>query len=312
MTKPQEITKVLLIEDDEVQARILSSLLLTSDCCNFNVVVKNTLKDSLDYLKSEGCNVDAILLDLFLSNSKGVDTFLKVFETCQHVPIVIISGYEDIAFECISLGAQDYLIKPVPAKVITRSIKYAIERKRLLDKSKALEKKYKELVEVTKAAIYEIDFIKNKFVYVNDQMCQSTGWTKEELLEMNPVDILTPSSSQVFKNRLEDLSFGKFIPSNVEYQLKVKDGSTRWTLVTAKFKEDEKGNITGANVVAIDITNQKLAEEEARKKEELIFGQLEERIHRWRDEITISNKVTQENLQMISNEIKQIDSWSEG
>jgi two-component system sensor histidine kinase UhpB len=309
MAIPSELTKVLLIEDDENQLKILTHLLETNDCCKFSVVAKSTLKESIEYLISVDCNVDAVLLDLYLPNSQGVNTFLEVFKVCKSVPVVIISGYEDIAFKCISLGAQDYLIKPVPIKVITRSIRYSIERKKLLDITRKLEKKYRELVEVTKASIYEIDFKTNKFIYVNDQMCQSTGYTKEELYEMNPLDILTPSSLKEFEKRLESLSFGATIPASVEYELKVKDGSTRWALVTARFKEDKEGNIIGANVVAIDITNQKLAEEEARRKEEMIFSQLEDRIHKWREEISFSTKMTQANLQLISNEIQQIEEW---
>ena len=310
MTVSTKVTKVLLIEDDKDQAIMLEKLLLTNDCCKFEVVIKRTVKDSVEYLESVDCNVDAVLLDLFLPNGEGVDSFIKVHKACKHVPVVIISGHEEDAFECISLGAQDYLIKPVPIKIITRSIRYAIERKKLLDKTVTLEKKYKELIEVTKASIYEIDFRTNKFVYVNEQMCKDSGWSREELLEMNPFDILTEKSKEIFKERLGDLASGLFIQSSVEYELYLKDGGTRWALVTAQYKEDKEGNIIGANVVAIDITAQKLAEEEAKRKEELIFSQLEERIHRWKEEIVVSSKITQENLQLINAEIKQIEGWS--
>jgi PAS domain S-box-containing protein len=305
-----EAINVLYIEDDETQANMVSKLLSKSMCCSFNVICKEDLACSIEYLSDEKCEVDVILLDLMLPNSHGVHTFLEVHNKCPDIPIVIISGYEDIALQCITLGAQDYLVKPdISQRVLVRSLRYSIERKKLLDKSKNLEKKYRELVEVTRAAIYEIDFIQNKFTYVNEQMCKSTGWTREELLSMNPLEILTPSSRELFLERLKELEDGNFIEHSAEYELYIKSGGTRWALVTAKFKEDKDGSVVGANVVAIDITNQKLAEEEVQKKEDLIFSQLETRIHQWRNEITASTKVTRENLEVINNDIRMLDKF---
>ena len=51
---------------------------------------------------------------------------------------------------------------------------------------KQSEKQYREIVEATKAGIYEIDFVNDKFIYVNNVMCELTGWTREELLNMGP------------------------------------------------------------------------------------------------------------------------------
>ena len=292
--------RILYVEDDSAHADVITRMLEKISCADFVIEHRGDLKSSIDYLTSVNCNVDIVLLDLMLPNSRGVDTFLEVYKKCKKVPVVIISGHEDIAIECISLGAQDYLIKPeIPPKLLARSIEYSIERKKLQDR-------YRELVEVTRAAIYEIDFRKNRFVYVNDQVCKLTGYSREEFLSMNATDFLTDKSAQEFAERLEKLKYGEFIPHTYEYELKLKGGGTKWTLITAKYKEDVHGNVIGANVVAIDITEQKLAEQALKRKEEQIFDELEHKIQMWKDEIIEDTQLSKQKLQLISNDIKSM------
>ena len=64
-----------------------------------------------------------------------------------------------------------------------------------------------------------------------------------------------------------------------------KDGSRSWALITAQYIEDTNKNIIGAHVVAIDVTDRKMAEKAAKEKETFIFNELESRIQQWRTEI---------------------------
>lgn len=288
-----ETINVLYIEDDLLNAETTKQMLNESRKTKFNIVYKDSLKHGLEYLSSEckdseTCEVDIILLDLMLPNSRGVNTYKKIKKACEFLPVVIISGHEDIACECVKLGAQDYLLKDDTKhfRILVRSLKYAIERHKIKAKLYETKEKYRDLVEATHAAIYEIDFVNNKFIYVNDVMCDLTGWSREEFNEMNPVEPLTEESKKVWLQRYEALRRGDFIPSAVEYEINTKTGGTIWTLVTARYIENEDGLVIGARVVAIDITDKKIAQEEADRKEELIFSQLESRIKEWKEDIT--------------------------
>jgi len=91
-------------------------------------------------------DIDVILLDLDLPDSHGVDTFTKVYAQAQEKPIVVLTGLADetVGVKAVSGGAQDYLVKgQVDGNLISRSIRYAIERKRmeqeLMEKTKKLE-----------------------------------------------------------------------------------------------------------------------------------------------------------------------------
>jgi PAS domain-containing protein len=85
--------------------------------------------------------------------------------------------------------------------IIAPIISYAVVRVAVrLAKSEAAlresEEKYRQLVNHAPAGIYEIDFNQGKFVSVNDVICEYTGYTRQELLTMSALDILTEDSQQ--------------------------------------------------------------------------------------------------------------------
>ena len=71
---------------------------------------------------------------------------------------------------------------------------------------KESEEKYRHLFKNAPAGIYEIDFESVRFVNVNDIMCKYTGYSEEEFLSMNPLDLLSKESKNLYIGRLEKLS----------------------------------------------------------------------------------------------------------
>jgi signal transduction histidine kinase/DNA-binding response OmpR family regulator len=123
--------KVLLIEDDPAYALMIEEVLSHVQESRFQVETADTLSAGLERLKAGG--IDICLLDLALSDSSGLDTFVKTHSSNPHVPIVVLSGLDDetLALEAVARGAQDYLVKgEVDSKLLVRTARYAIERKR--------------------------------------------------------------------------------------------------------------------------------------------------------------------------------------
>ena len=90
------------------------------------------LSKGLDQLVTGG--IDAVLLDLGLPDSQGLNTFEKIHEAAKQVPILILTGFNDdaVALEAVRRGAQDYLIKgKFDAELLIRAISYAVEREKL-------------------------------------------------------------------------------------------------------------------------------------------------------------------------------------
>ena len=148
-----------------------------------------------------------------------------------------------------------------------KSLKIEItERKEAELKLKEGERKYRLLFVNAPAGMYEIDFINNKFISVNEVLCVYTGYTEHEFLSMNPLDLLTEESQNIFIDRLEKLSAGGKPTDNieynsVEYNVQKKDGQELCVLLISDFVY-ENGQITGARVVVHNITDRKKAEEE--------------------------------------------------
>jgi PAS domain S-box-containing protein len=263
------MVRVLVIEDEPRSVDLFEEFLSKEGLNRFIITKASTLSQGLFELHQK--KFDVILLDLVLPNGRGIEVFNKVFLLARNTPIVVTAVDEDknTALEAVRSGAQDYLIKKnLTDQLLRRSLRYAIERKKLEICKIEKERRLKRIVESTKAAIYELDFINDKFTYVNNVCCEQTGYSKEEFLSMHVADILTPDSIEKWLKRFQDLAEGKEVQASTEYEIIKKDGSTSWVLISAEYIRDEQNKITGANVVALDITPQRKAQEEAKRYQE--------------------------------------------
>jgi len=124
--------RVLLIEDDPAYARLIETLLEEEVGGGYDVERASRLEEGLDRLKAG--NIDAVLLDLTLPDSKGLDTFVRACDAAPGVPIVVLTGFDDeqLALDAVKRGAQDYLVKGnAENDTLARSLRYAIERNRM-------------------------------------------------------------------------------------------------------------------------------------------------------------------------------------
>lgn len=133
---------VLLVEDNPGDAHLIRHMLVQHPQGRFVLAHEETLSASLKRLLDGG--IDVVLLDLSLPDCEGLDTFLKTHACAPATPVVVLTGTdnEDLATQAMREGAQDYLLKgQVDSHLLTRSIRYAVERQHLLT---ALEKERQE------------------------------------------------------------------------------------------------------------------------------------------------------------------------
>ncbi len=122
----------LLVVEDDPQAVALIREMLNSRSARFEVEATGTLKEALDGLTAT--KYDAILLDLSLPDSEGIQSFRTIQAKDPDVPVLVLTGHsdEDMAILAVQEGAQDYLIKGrVDGSLLSRAILYAIERARI-------------------------------------------------------------------------------------------------------------------------------------------------------------------------------------
>ena len=140
------------------------------------------------------------------------------------------------------------------------------------------ESKYRQLVQFAPAGIYEFDMEQLKFINVNDVMCEYTGYTREEFLNLNPFDLLLEESVEILKKLLEEVASGNQNPVPVEYKIRGKNNREFWVLVNSKFFF-ENGKPRRAMAVVHDMSEiRKTEEEKARLEAQLRQAQKMEAI----------------------------------
>jgi two-component system cell cycle sensor histidine kinase/response regulator CckA len=137
---------VLLIEDNIDDAVLIQLYLSSAMKVPHEVKHADRLSEGLELLKNGG--VDVVLLDLGLPDGEGLSTFEKVHAQAPGVPVIVLTGHDDddLAVEAVQKGAQDYLVKgKVDGSLVGRSIRYAIERQKLLTQIEQSAKEIKTL-----------------------------------------------------------------------------------------------------------------------------------------------------------------------
>jgi len=135
------------------------------------------------------------------------------------------------------------------------------ERKRSEKSLRASEERYRHLIANAPAGIFEVDLSTLRFISVNEVMCHVSGYTKEEFLSLDPMELLTEESRKMFMGRAAKTITGEQISSSVEYTAIGKDGMEFQVLLNASFSYKSDNQVI-ATVVVHDITEHKRMEAE--------------------------------------------------
>jgi DNA-binding response OmpR family regulator len=112
VTTPIPLPRILLIENDPVAADETRAALAAAVDGSFEVEWVRQLSEGLTRLNKRG--IVAVLLNLSLPDSHGIETFDKLFIAAPDVPILILGGgdNEALAKQAVGRGAQDHLPPP--------------------------------------------------------------------------------------------------------------------------------------------------------------------------------------------------------
>jgi len=147
---PPDTIRILLVEDDPADFALLRRHIAAGvePIGRFALERVETLQGALDRLAKQ--DIDVVLLDLHLPDSRGIETIERARDHDREVPIVVFTaaGDEETAVKALQAGAQDYLVKDeLSAALIRRAMRYAIERRRI---QKENERLHERLVQVAK------------------------------------------------------------------------------------------------------------------------------------------------------------------
>ena len=118
---------VLLVEDNPADVRLVHEYLSGGNGDRYSVTHVDRLQSALECIGSK--QIDVVLLDLELPDSKGIETFTTLHGTWTDLPIVMVTGQEDeeLATQVVRAGAQDYLLKgELEPILLKRSLYFAV------------------------------------------------------------------------------------------------------------------------------------------------------------------------------------------
>ncbi|MEM1123681.1 MAG: PAS domain S-box protein, partial [Bacteroidota bacterium] len=126
--------RILLIEDNPGDARLVEILLEESDLVQCEVINKTTLAAGLELLE-QGQAFGAILLDLYLPDSQGFETLEQLLDRFPNNNVIVLTGLADksIGLNAVRAGAQDFLVKGAfDTELLAKSLRFSIERNKVI------------------------------------------------------------------------------------------------------------------------------------------------------------------------------------
>jgi diguanylate cyclase (GGDEF)-like protein/PAS domain S-box-containing protein len=258
MTSPILPLKILLVENDPVAATEIRAALIAGGGDSFEVEWVQRLSDGLECLSKKG--IAAVLLELALPDSQGMQTFDKLFAAAPDVPILILGGNanEVLAKEAVGRGAQDYLLPGhLDSYSLPRALRNAIERKAVEDALYVEKERALVTLNSIGDAVLCTD-ISGKITYLNLVAESMTGWPREEAIGkplsevFQIIDSATrktardPMEMAVAQNRTVGLTVDCVLIRRDAYESAIED--------SAAPIHDRAGRVIGAVIVFHDVS----------------------------------------------------------
>ena len=157
-------------------------------------------------------------------------------------------------------GAQHRTQQTTELAQIKRALQAEVAgRQRAEEALRESEARYRLLLKHAPAGLYEIDLTNGKFVAVNDVLCEYTGYTREEFLALDPLDLLAEESQSHYLQRQAKILSGETVPETVTYTIRGKDREFRVNLrARISYKEGQPVKVA---VVVHDVTERERAEQ---------------------------------------------------
>jgi len=254
--------RILLIEDNPGDVELIRATFEEARDRDVVLATAERVSTALERLNRE--EFDAVLLDLGLPDSYGLESLRRIHENATSVPIIVLTGldYEEMAASALLSGAQDYLIKgQIDSDLLLRSIRYAIERQRAQQELKESEERFRKAV-MDSAFPVMIHAEDGEVIGINRIWTEITGYRLEDIrtIDLWIEKAYVEGKEQIRKHLKESYSLSSRADEG-EYVIRTKGGGTR----TWEFSSTPLGILPdGRRLVmsmASDFTDRKRMEE---------------------------------------------------
>jgi diguanylate cyclase (GGDEF)-like protein/PAS domain S-box-containing protein len=261
MTTPSLPLKILLIEDDPAAAGKIRAALAENDSGPYDVEWVRQLSDGLKRVRERGeRGIDAVLLELSLPDSQGMEAFDSLFNAAPYIPILILggNGNEALAKEAVGRGAQDYLLPGhLDGYSLSRALRNAIERKAVEDALYVEKERAVVTLNSIGDAVLSTD-ISGKITYLNLVAETMTGWRREEATGKSLAEVFRIIDGTTRKPARDPLEMAveqnRTVGLTVNCILIRRDGFESAIEDSAAPIHDRSGRVLGAVIVFHDVS----------------------------------------------------------
>jgi two-component system, cell cycle sensor histidine kinase and response regulator CckA len=255
---------ILIIEDNPADKRLIKEVLAETNVGSFELEYAKSLSKGLKKISEK--TFDIVLLDLSLPDSTGLETITSISEKNKSSPLIILSETDnlEIAIKSLSMGAQDYLVKgQFDGNALIRSIRYAIERKKIEADRKLFEetlikaaKGWRVTFDAMKEAISVTD-LEGRIMRANKAMSIMVNKNFKEILGNTCRDLLSDMEHPQNGCPFERAKLSKKREIRI-----VKKGDKFIECIVDPILDESKNVISTVHILT-DITNIKKSEVEA-------------------------------------------------
>ncbi len=148
--------RILLVEDNKSDAALIREMIHEEsgkdvDKAEYELISRDSHGKAMEYLAEN--TVDAILLDLSLPDSEGIDSVRRLIAREKNTPVIVLTGLDDeaVAIQALQSGVQDYLNKDaLCGDLLVRSLRYSMERFHNLQEKEKLIRELQEALDNVK------------------------------------------------------------------------------------------------------------------------------------------------------------------
>jgi len=227
-------------------------------------------------------NFDAVLSDYRLPNWTGLEALRELRETGRDIPFLLVTGTlgEEAAVECMKEGATDYILKDRISRLPV-ALKRAIGEKELREESKQTQNALAESETRGHQQFAELDLLYRslpvvlavfdrdmRFLRVNDEVSKFNGLPVAAHVGLTLREV-APEFANAAEGYLRKVFQTGEAVSNVELQggtLQAPDAVRKWLCGFYPLRAED-GTVSAAAMMAVDITDQKHAEEALKQSE---------------------------------------------
>jgi len=262
-----EQLSVLVIEDNHGDFVLIEDYLLEK-FKQIKIVHFFDYATSVSYLQQTTEKIDAIFLDLHLPDRKGMELINNFLEYTSRIPVVILTGYSDLAIakKSLQIGIYDYLIKDeLNPTILHKTLIFSLNRSRFINQIEDEKQNYENLFHFNPQPTWLLE--DHSLIISNANLAAQNkyGYSLDDFIGMSFTQLHPKEEEDLIKNRL---NCGGIKLSNAHFNHLLSDGTEiKVDIFSSEINNNKKNSLivqsndvskTLQRISTIEIQNKKL------------------------------------------------------